>query len=721
MTKRKKPRTKGQKLTAKQLQKAILKLLKQNPKTKLSAREIARTLKISNNKDSVNHALQMLSEKGLLRFDKVQKFRANTNIERKKGFVKQKVVFEGRVDLTRSGAAYIICEDLEDDVFVAAKDLKSALSGDLVKIELKPRRGRRQEGRVMKVLERSLEQFIGTLRRFRKYSIVLVESLKIPLEVFVDHADSMDAQDGDAVVVKVTKWPSRSEQSPSGRVTAVLGAPGSNDIEMKSILLNNGFDIEFSEEILAEAEKLSDEVTPEDIRSRRDMRKVTTFTIDPDTAKDFDDALSIEFLENGDCEVGVHIADVTHYLKEGTALDKEAFARSTSVYLVDRVAPMLPERLSNELCSLRPNEDKFTFSAVFVMSPQGEVKERWFGRTLTYSDHRFAYEEAQEVLETGEGPMAKELKQLNAYAKKLRKDNFKYGAIAFETEEVKFKLDEQGRPLEVVVKERKDAHLLIENFMLLANREVATFIVNKAKAQQEIPFVYRVHDLPNPEKVAEFVGFARMMGFQLKTDTPKQIAASYNRLAREARDNEALRMLEPIAIRTMAKAIYTTENIGHYGLGFENYAHFTSPIRRYSDVLTHRILFDNLEGIKRVNKDQLEEKCKHISNQERKAMSAERESIKLKQVEYMQQFEGQELEGYVSGIIDRGFFVELIGSKAEGMVGFETMGEAYEVAESRLVATGLRSRRVIRMGDKVKVVVLDTDISRRQINLELAE
>lgn len=728
MVKKKKPKQRGVKLSAKKLQKSILKLFQENPKAKLTVRYIKDKLKIANNKDSIGYALEQLQEKGLLKArTKKTKFFVKTKTKEKifdkKSNKNQGQLYEGKVDITRSGDAYIVCKELDDDIYVSGKKLKSAMNGDLVLVELLPSRGRRRpEGKVKRVLERSITHFLGKLRLRKKYAVLVPDSTKIPFDIYVELDDTKGADDNDIVVVKVTKWPARSGESPVGVVTSVLGGVGGNELEMNSILLSNGFNMDFPEEVIDESEALDLEIPKSEATLRRDMRQTTTFTIDPDTAKDFDDALSIEFLDNGDCEVGVHIADVTHYVKEGTALDKEAYLRSTSVYLVDRVAPMLPERLSNELCSLRPHEDKCTFSAVFVFSKNGKIKSRWFGKTLIHSDRRFTYEEAQEVLESGKGDFAKELKKLNQLAHVLRKEKFKNGAIAFESDEVKFDLDDEGYPLGLYVKERKDAHMLIEDFMLLANREVATFIVKKQVNEKEIPFVYRVHDLPNPDKLGDFVNFARSLEFELKTDTPRQIADSFNRLAEAAKANPILKMLEPLAIRTMSKAIYTSENIGHYGLGFDNYSHFTSPIRRYSDVLTHRILEKNLESkTYRMKKDRLEEMCVHISNQERKAMTAERESIKYKMVEYMEQFIGDEFEGFVSGIIDRGIFVELKETKAEGMVSFETMGEPYEVEEGRLKAIGKRSRSVIKMGDVVKVRIVDTDLDRRQIEMELVE
>ncbi|MEK7256418.1 MAG: RNB domain-containing ribonuclease, partial [Bacteroidota bacterium] len=455
----------------------------------------------------------------------------------------QRKLLDGLVDITRTGSAYIKCEEMEDDVFVSAKNLGSALHGDRVQINVWMPRGRmRPEGEVVKVLERASEQFVGTLWLRRHHAVVVPTRRDMLIDIHVELDDVKNAEDGDRVVVKVVEWHKTQEQRPRGVVTSILGVEGS-DLEMKAILINNGFNLEFPPEALEESEDLPGKIPVAEINRRRDFRKIVTFTIDPEDAKDFDDALSIRWLDNGHVEVGVHIADVTHFIKSGTALDKEALRRSTSVYLVDRVLPMLPERLSNDLCSLRPNEDRLTFSAVFEFDKNEKIIDRWFGKTIIHSDRRFSYEQAQEVIETGEGDFANELKVLNHLAKKLRKDRFKHGAIDFETEEVRFRLDDDGVPVEVYVKERFDAHMLIEDFMLLANKEVATFMHEKGKTQQEVPFVYRIHDSPNMEKVAELALFAKEMGFQMHINTPKEISASFNRLAKATEENESLKLL----------------------------------------------------------------------------------------------------------------------------------------------------------------------------------
>lgn len=713
---RKKSKKKGNKFTSKELQREILRLFKRHPKKRLNPKQVIKKLQISNNKDSVLYALQKLSEDNQLQDHGDYKFQlhrwATSAKDRKK-------TFEGRVDMTRTGSAYIVVEGQEQDIHVAAKNLNSALNGDKVVVSTWTPRGRKKpEGEVKKVLERAADHFMGTLYRKRRNAFVVPDKMGMNIDIFVDDEDLNGAQDGEKVVVKVVEW---TKKAPRGVITYVLGETGSSDLEMKSILVNNGFYLDFPDMVMAEANELSTEVSLQEVNSRRDMRAVPTFTIDPSDAKDFDDALSFQYLEDGNLEIGVHIADVAHYVKPDSALDKEAFKRSTSVYLVDRVLPMLPEKLSNGLCSLRPNEDKCTFSAVFTFDKNNKIIERWFGRTLTHSNRRFTYEEAQAVIESKEGDFANEIAVLNKLHLKLRKKRFRKGSIDFDTEEVRFKLDDNAVPIDVYVKERKEAHMLIEEFMLLANREVATYIHKKANGH-EIPFVYRVHDEPNPDKVADLARFAKELGHQMHINTPKDIAKSYNRLKEAAEEDAGLALLAPIAIRTMAKAAYSTENIGHYGLGFQYYSHFTSPIRRYSDVLTHRILANNLKGkTHRVPKDPLEEKCKHISAMERKAMDAERESIKYKQVEFIQNHVGETFDGHISGIIDRGIFVELTNSKCEGMVGFDTMPEAFDVAEGRLRAVGKRTGQVLKMGDSVRVKILDADLEKRRIEMSMLD
>jgi ribonuclease R len=740
MDSKKNKKIKGQKLNTPELSQAIMKMFRAHPKKQYNAKQIIEKLKINNSKDSVQHALDKLTEKGALAVNKDVKYgftkietEEKTN-EKTNGKVHEKPVTEslraktsdrqvikGTVDMTRNGSAYIISQETKEDVFITPKNIKNALHGDTVKVQTWLPRGRRRlEGEVIDVIERASDFFIGTIRISKKYAIVLPDRQNMLVDIFVDLEDIKSANDGDKVIVKIIKWHSKLVKSPIGRVTTVLGSGGSSDMEMKSILINQGFNIEFPEEVVAEAEAISTEISTEEIGRRRDMRGITTFTIDPVDAKDFDDAISFRTLDNGNYEIGVHIADVSHYVLPNTPLDKEAFWRATSVYLADRVCPMLPEKLSNVLCSLRPNEDKLTFSAIFEIDEKGKVLERWFGKTVIHSDRRFTYEEAQNIIETGEGDYAKEILILDTIAKALRKKRFKNGSIDFDSEEVRFRLDENAVPVEVYVKVQKDSNKLIEDFMLLANKEVATYINKKVKP--EIPFVYRVHDLPNDEKLFEFARFAAELGFNFDFSTPKSIAASFNRISKAAKENEVLKTLAPIAIRTMAKAEYSTDNIGHYGLAFENYSHFTSPIRRYADVLAHRILFQNLKTkVVRWEKDKLEEACQHISKQERKATDAERESTKYKQVEFMKSRIGETFEGVISGVLDRGIFVETIYGKCEGLVGFDRMSEAFEVFNGRLQAKGLRTGRSFKLGDVIKIKIIGADLSKRQIEMDLAD
>jgi ribonuclease R len=766
----KKKKTGGKRLTAQQLQIEILKHLLAHPRKRFTPRQITENLRVENNKDSAEHALQQLVQVGSVMEFPENKFgialgrltveepeaaaapppapkAALPKAEGFKGRVQQsprspsgRKFIEGRVDMTRTGAAYIVSELMDTDVYVPSKYVNSALNGDIVKVLLfsaPPRRKagqpqRKPEGEVVEILKRANEFFIGTLRKSRKYGLFLPDNPNMPVDVYIPLEACGEARDGDKVVVRITDWQEGKGRVPIGKVTQVLGEVGGNNFEMQKILINQGFELTHSEEAMAEAASIPEGIPAQEIERRRDFRDTLTFTIDPEDAKDFDDALSIKVLENGNFEIGVHIADVTHYLKPDSPMDREAFQRSTSVYLVDRVCPMLPEKLSNNLCSLVPHQDRLTFSAVFEFDTKGKILKRWFGRTVIHSDHRFAYEQAQTVLDgTPEADLKAlpifpqlewALKNLHKFAQKMRKEREKNGAIGFETDEVRFRLAPDGTPLEAYIKARKDAHLLIEDYMLLANKEVAIFMDAKGRAAQEIPFIYRVHDLPDLSKVADFARFAAELGHPLKVDTPKQIAQSFNSLMQAARNNERLKLLEPLAIRTMAKAVYSAQNIGHYGLGFSHYTHFTSPIRRYSDVLAHRILDRNLEGrVQRVDKTKLEEQCKHVSNQERKAADAERESIKYKQAELLRSHIGEVFEGVISGIIERGFFVELPTSKAEGLVEFKYLDDSYVLEEGNLRATGKRYKKQYRMGDRVRVIVSAVDLQRRQIEMELAD
>ncbi len=643
---------------------------------------------------------------------------------------------EGVIDITSGGAAYILSENDEDDVYIAPRNVKNALHGDKVKIYLYARhKNQRIEGEVVEIIERAKTEFAGMVQLSGKFAFVVPDSPKMNVDIFIPLNMVNKAQHGQKVIAEIVDWP-KGTKNPIGKITTLLGWPGENDVEMNSILAEYGFPLEFPKRVEEEAEKIPLAIPEEEIKLRRDFRKITTFTIDPIDAKDFDDALSIQKLANGNYEIGVHIADVSHYVRPTSQLDKEAYYRATSVYLVDRVIPMLPEKLSNGVCSLRPHEEKLCFAAVFEMNENAEVVKKWFGKTIIYSDHRFAYEDAQAVIETQEGPLKEEILTMDRLAKILRKERFRDGAIAFEKVEVRFRLDEKGKPLGIYLKESKDANKLIEEFMLLANRSVAEFIgkkhdivsegKNRTGNQEEAlrvekkPFVYRVHDSPVSDRLENFVGFARKFGYTVKTGNDREIASSLNGLMRDVHGKKEQNVLESLAIRTMSKAIYTTENIGHYGLAFDYYTHFTSPIRRYPDVLVHRLLEHYLAGGKGADASLLEEQCKHSTQMEIKASEAERASTKYKQVEYLQDKVGEEFDGVISGVTEWGLYVEIIENKCEGMIRLRDLDDDfYEFDETNYCVIGSRTKHKYTMGDVVRIKVMRCDLLRKQIDFKM--
>ena len=711
MSRKRRKSVKGIKHSQRDLEKILLRFFEKNPRKRYNPKQISKKLKIANNKHSVQHALDKLVEKGLLRA--LEDYKYMYTVQHKAGNVKK---FEGKVDLIQSGAAFIHSESFDQDVYIPAKFIGKAFQDDFVSFEVTyNRKGRRPEGQITEIIKRAKKHYIGTfLERKRHFSVIL--DTKGPVKEIEILPDTINnAVSGDKVIIEVTDWGENPNDKPVARITTILGLAGSSDIEMQSILINNGFNLDFPEVVQQEAAKLYMDIDEKELEDRIDMRSVLTFTIDPLTAKDFDDALSIRSLENGRTEVGIHIADVTHYLKEGSAIDIEASERATSVYLVDRVLPMLPENLSNDLCSLVPNQDRYTFSAIFEFDNKHQIITRTYGKSIIHSDYRFTYEQAQEILEGKNSEISDEIHKLNGIARYLRKKKFKKGAIAFESDEVQFELDEKGFPINIYVKERKEAHLMIEDFMLLANREIATYISKKSKPE-EIPFVYRVHDRPDPDKLIDFALFAKEMGFRFDLSNDEAISKSFKSLQEAAKADESLKMLEPLAIRTMSKAVYDTNNIGHYGLSFDFYCHFTSPIRRYADVMVHRILHENLIGSKRRNKEKLTKICAHISAQERKAMEAERESVKFKQAEYFEKHIGETFDGFVNGIIDKGVFVSLSFSKAEGLITFDQFMEPFDVGPGRMKATGRATGIVLRMGSPMKVKIVDVDLSLRQLS-----
>lgn len=627
--------------------------------------------------------------------------------------------FVGTVDHVSSRFAYVDIGQ-EQDIYIKTKDLASAVDGDTVKVTIfSTRHGEHPEGKVVEIIKRNRTRFVGRIDVSPNFAFVIPDFRKIHQDFFVYPENIKGAKTNDKVIIEVVSW-AEEDKKPEAKVVEILGKAGENEAEIHSIMAEFDLPFRFPENVEKESEGIEEGITKQEIKKRRDFRDVTTFTIDPEDAKDFDDALSFRKLDNGHYEIGVHIADVTHYVKPNSLLEKEAFDRATSVYLVDRTIPMLPERLSNGLCSLRPNEDKLTFAAVFEMDAKGKMIDAWFGRTIIHSDKRFSYEEAQDVIETGRGPFTEELTILNDLAKKLRKERFAKGAVNFETTEVKFKLDEKGIPLAVIPKIRKDAHKLIEEFMLLANKYVATFVYDYKKGKEKNTFVYRIHDFPDPDKVKDFALFAKQFGHRMNVEE-SSISQSLNKLMNSIEGKPEQHVLEQLAIRTMAKAKYSTEPKGHFGLAFNHYSHFTSPIRRYPDMMAHRLLQHYLDEGKPVSKVEYEERCEHSSEREKRAADAERASIKYKQVEFMTYAEKKDYEGLISGVTEWGIYVEIIETKCEGMIRMADMtDDFYEFDEKNYRIFGRKTGKIYRLGDRINVRIKKTDIDRRLIDLVFA-
>lgn len=640
----------------------------------------------------------------------------NSSRKKNRNSSREGKLFKGQLEITRSGMGFVIVPELETDILIRPGDFSTAMHGDTVAVKIKPGGGRRQQGEVVEVLERKRTEFIGNIQLNETFAFFIADSDKPMPDFFIPLGQLNKAKNGDRVVARLVKW-EEGDKRPVGEVVNVLDAGNNNDAAMKGILLESGFPLEFPEDALEEAARIPDIIPQAEIDRRKDVRDILTFTIDPADAKDFDDAISFRVLRNGMFEIGVHIADVSYYVEPGTALDKAAYQKATSVYLPDRVNPMLPEHISNVLCSLRPDEDKLTFSAIFQMNHKAEVKQYWLGRTVIHSDRRFTYEEAQEIIEKGEGDHSEVILKLNELAQKMRKKRFAKGAINFSSQEVRFKLDEKGDPIGIVIKESKEAHQLIEEFMLLANKYVAENVSKVRINNKELPFPYRVHDTPDEEKLLPFIAFANKFGHKFDKSSPEKIAESFNQLLKDANGRPEQHVLEQLGIRTMAKAKYTTDNIGHYGLGFEYYCHFTSPIRRYPDILVHRILQDVLDDNATVDK-KLEDRCKHCSERERSAMEAERAANKYKQVQFMMNHVGEEFEGVISGVATFGFWVETVEHKCEGLVSVASLLEYDEFrhVESDYCLVGHRSGKKFRMGDKVRIQVAAANLLKRQLD-----
>lgn len=627
---------------------------------------------------------------------------------------------KGHIEITRSGMGYVVIADEANDIMIRPQEFNTALNGDIVRVKIikENHTTGKREGKIVEVIQRKQTEFIGTLQLSTNFGFVIIDGDKSMPDLYVPLEKLNGGQNKDRVAVKLVKW-DKEDKKPVGEVISVLAAEAENHIAMKRLLVENGFPLSFSNEAIEDAQRFPDAITKAEIKKRKDCRDILTFTIDPVDAKDFDDAISIRYLKNDLYEIGVHIADVSHYVEENTVLDDEAYQRATSVYLPDRVNPMLPERISNELCSLRPHEDKLTFSAIFQMNAKGEIKQYWLGKTIIHSNHRFTYEEVQDIIESSEGLHKEEIILLNNIAQKLRKKRFSKGAINFSSQEVRFKLDENGKPIGIIIKESKEAHQLIEEFMLLANRTVAENISKIKVNKKQLPFPYRIHDVPDEQKLKPFIEFAKKYGHKFNTDSPEKIAASFNQMLQDVEGKPEQHVLEQLGIRTMAKAVYSTENIGHYGLAFPYYSHFTSPIRRYPDILVHRILQSVLNEKIVVDK-KLAEKCKHCSERERAAMDVERAANKYKQVEYLKDYIGHEFEAVVSGVAGFGFWAETVEHKCEGLISVASLSEYddFRLIETDYSLVGLRSGRRFRIGDRIWIKLIAANLEKRQLDFE---
>jgi len=690
-----------------------------NPFKAFNYRQVSKMLGINDKVSNalVNSALESMARSGTIIELNRGKYKYNPDLLADK-ILKTTVI--GTVDMKQTGKAYITVPELDEDIFIAANNTGHALNGDKVKVHLFPmRKGRKTEGQIVEVVERSRTSFVGTVQISGKFAFLVPDDVSMPVDIFIPKEAINNAKNGQKAIARMTDWPEHSK-NPFGEISQVLGDPGNNDVEMNSILASFDFPLQFKPETLKEAEKISTKISRQEIESRRDFRPVWTCTIDPPDAKDFDDALSLKKLENGEWEVGVHIADVSHFVIPGTAIDTEAYDRGTSIYLVDRTIPMLPEKLSNMVCSLRPDEDKLCFAAVFTMDDNAVISNEWYGKSIIRSNRRYNYEEVQEMIEGSEGDFKSELMILNSLATKLREERFKKGSIAFHSQEVKFILDEKGKPIDTYIKEQKEANMLIEDFMLLANRRVAEKIGRKTGDQKPKTFVYRIHDEPNQEKLQKFSEFVAKLGYKMTIGSRKGLAKSFNTLFDQIAGKGEENMIESIAIRTMAKAVYSTVNIGHYGLAFQHYTHFTSPIRRYPDLMVHRLLEWYLQGKPSVNSAEYEEYCNHSSEMERKAVEAERASVKYKQAEFLMDKIGQSFNGLISGISKWGIFVELEGSKCEGMISLKYLDDDfYYLDDDNYRVIGQHYGREFKLGAPLRIKVKRVDLQRKQMDFVL--
>ena len=707
--KRSKKRSGG--VNRKSLRTLLIRVFEKHISSELTHKEICQIVdaRDPNSRQNVFDELNVLVKHGSIERINHYTFKAKSDLK----------YLEGQIDITQRGAGFVSCDGHEKDFYISPHNINKALNGDLVKIKVIKQGQSRDEAVVVEVLKRDKVQFVGALRILDKHAVLIPDNPRLGLDIEIPKNKIANAKNGDKVLVKITTWP-QGREIPFGEVTAVLGTSGSNDAEMLGILYNQGIEPVFPDAVMEEAEYVKIELDTEEIQRRRDFREVLTFTIDPLDARDFDDALSIQRLSNGHLEIGVHIADVSHYVEEGSAMDIEALKRSNSVYLVDRVVPMLPEQLSNVVCSLRPHEDKFSFSAVFELDENGKIYKEWFGKTVIHSDRRFTYEEAQEIIMGADGDHKSELYLLNKIAKTLRKRRMKNGALSIESEEMRFRLNDKGFPAEVVIKRSQEAHKLVEEFMLLANKQVAIFLgTPKEDGGKVVTSLYRTHDQPDPAKLDIFSVFIDKFGYRVDLNQPEQVAKNINKLLGDIRLKNEYSLIQSMAIRSMAKASYETENIGHYGLAFDHYTHFTSPIRRYADLVIHRILHASIKGHKNGYAKGLEQICKHISANERKASEAERESTKYFQTLFVQEFIGEVFEGTISGIADHGMYVRMKDNYCEGMVPMNQIpGDRFHFDQEKFCIRGAKTKKEYNFGDTVFVRIYEVSPRKRQVDLE---
>lgn len=701
--------------------KSIINLFLKGKNTNLTVKEVSKRIGFKDRKDFPiieSHLNNLLRDRVLIMLNSKKYQIDPTFMKEEVGYLHYLV---GIVDMKQTGKAYVIPEDESEDVFIAINNTAHALKGDKVKVYLFPQRKKhKREGQIVEILERKKDSFVGIIQRHENYSFLIADDNSMPVDIFLPKGCEMDAKDGEKALAKITEWPERAN-NPFGKVLKVLGTPGDNDVEMQSILSDFNFPLAFPEEVEEEAEKIQETIPESEIKKRKDFRSTMTFTIDPIDAKDFDDAISIKQLNNEEFEVGVHIADVSYYVKPQSFLNREAYKRATSVYLVDRTIPMLPEKLCNEVCSLRQDEDSLTFSVVFVINKNTlEISKHWIGRTVINSNRRFNYDEVQKVIEDNQGEKSEYILPLWDIAKGLREKRFSKGAINFETPEVKFRLDENKKPIGIYIKETKEANWLVEEFMLLANKTVAEDIGKVKNKNQAKTFVYRVHDEPNQEKVATFKTFVSKLGYKIDDKSRKSLVNSYNTLFNKVKGKGEETLISTIALRTMSKAFYSTFNIGHYGLSFKYYTHFTSPIRRYPDVMVHRLLEAYLDKEPSKNQEQYEEYCKHCSQMEKASAEAERQSIKYKQAEYLSDKIGQDFVGKISGISKWGIYVLIDDNKCEGLVKIESINDDfYTLDEDNYQIIGREFGKVYQLGQQVKVNIKKVNMIKKQIEFTL--